>query len=322
MKQKKIKTYLLNVCKVLFTALFLYMLINVIDVSEIKRLLISLNVKTVVICLAIYVLIYFGRSRRFVILLRETHELKDMMPILFVHGCYNRVLPFRLGETVFPYLMKKRNQVDIGESATALVIVRVLDLVSTLVIFIAAYVSSILQYQIIVLIGIVLVLSVLVVAIMRVCSQFIVYVYGRSTKLQGNQLVSKIINVMNGSVCTSKLLVLMMLSIINWALLFLLFYTVSNALGFEFTPSDIILAGSFSNLSSILPISGVGNFGTMELGWSSILIMRGYTYEQAMLHGFLLNTATFLCVAVLGGVGLLYLKIEKTMKRGKNNGVG
>ena len=322
MKQEKTKKYLLNICKVLFTVLFLYMLLNVVDVSEIKRLLVSLDAKTIVICLVIYVFIYFVRSRRFVILLRETHKLKNMMPILFVHGCYNRVLPFRLGETAFPYLMKKWNQVDIGESTTALVIVRVLDLVSTLVIFIAAYVSIILQCQLLALTGMILGLSILAVVMMLVCNKLIIHVYEKTGKLQKKPLISKIISIMDGSIRTSKMLMLMMLSIINWALLFLFFYTVSNGIGFTFTPSNIILAGSFSNLSSILPISGIGNFGTMELGWSSILVMQGYSYEQAILHGFLLNTATFLCVAVLGGVGLIYLRIKATLKRGESNGTG
>ena len=244
------------------------------------------------------------------------------MPILFVHGCYNRVLPFRLGETAFPYLMKKWNQVDIGESTTALVIVRVLDLVSTLVIFIAAYVSIILQCQLLALTGMILGLSILAVVMMLVCNKLIIHVYEKTGKLQKKPLISKIISIMDGSIRTSKMLMLMMLSIINWALLFLFFYTVSNGIGFTFTPSNIILAGSFSNLSSILPISGIGNFGTMELGWSSILVMQGYSYEQAILHGFLLNTATFLCVAVLGGVGLIYLRIKATLKRGESNGTG
>ena len=77
-----------------------------------------------------------------------------------------------------------------------------------------------------------------------------------------------------------------MLSIGIWILTYSLFYLIAISMGIYLEPAQILFASSFAVFSTVLPIQGIGGFGTMEAGWALGFIAFGVTTEVAIKTGF------------------------------------
>lgn len=313
------KKTIINISKVVFTIVFIYILYKMIDIKEIVELYGNLSLDTVAKCFAVYILINIIRTIRFVLLFEKNIRIRDTLPIVFIHGFYNRILPFRIGEGSFPLYMKVREDVEVSDSLMSLLIVRVFDLTSTVFIFVCTYLIALKNIEIIYQLMIVILLFVLSVAMLPVILYIIEKVLLKFTRLNKYKIFAKlkdIINYKRHKLHMKNNVTLFVLSVINWIFMFLIFKLLLIDFNIILPFKDILLSGSFSNLSSILPISSIGNFGTMEIGWSAILVNIGYSSKEAMLSGFSVNLFTFTCIFVLGLIGFIFIKIKDLHKGG------
>lgn len=316
-KKKKI----MNVFKVLFTIAFLYILITMIDVNEIIELYKSIPITTLIFCTICYALINALRALRFSVLTSKKVCFVKLLPIVFTHGIYNRVLPLRLGEGMFPYLMKKHNGTPVSESILSIIIVRIFDLLSTIFWFCATYIIykehiTVFTVSIIVIIFVVITLGLPIGIYLfeKICGKFkSLQKYKYYTKIE------KFINEQKNKLNLKAVIELQLISSLIWVLMFTIFNKILVSLDMGLSIIEIYLAGSVSNLSSILPISSVGNFGTMELGWSGILVMLGYGKEFAVTTGFLVNLFTFSSIIFWGLIGIVFLRVSTTFKERERN---
>jgi uncharacterized protein (TIRG00374 family) len=290
-----------------------------IDIKEILELYGNLSLDTVAKCFTVYILINIIRTIRFVLLFEENIRIRDTLPIVLIHGFYNRILPFRIGEGFFPLYMKAREDVEVSDSLMSLVIVRLFDLTSTVFIFVCTYLITLKDIRIVYQLMIVILLFVLSVAMLPVILYIIEKVLLKFTKLNKYKIFTKlkdIINYKRHKLQMKNNITLFLLSVMNWILMFLIFKLLLIDFNIILPFKDILLSGSFSNLSSILPISSLGNFGTMEIGWSAVLVNIGYGSKDAMLSGFSVNLFTFTCIFVLGLIGFGFIKIKDLHKGG------
>lgn len=302
----------LNVVKIGITLLFVMILIYTIDVKEIVSLYKSMSLKIVMLCICAYMGINILRTYRFFVLFEKPCSIVKLLPVILIHGMYNRVLPLKIGEGVLPYLMSKDCQIEIRESVLSLLIVRVFDVLSAIVFFVLSYsLYKQIQYMYIILLVVLLVVTCTLVLPVSY------YIWGkirtRQNRLLNWNVIVKLDNLIidqKKKFAIIKSFKILIISLLAWVMMFYVFQQVLLELGMSFTCTEIYMAGSASNISSIIPASALGNFGTMEMGWSGIMIMLGYSETMAFTSGFCANLFTFSCSLLLGVLCVIYRKIR------------
>jgi hypothetical protein len=85
-------------------------------------------------------------------------------------------------------------------------------------------------------------------------------------------------------------------------------------MGIQLEPIQILFASSFAVFSTMLPIQGIGGFGTMEGGWALGFIAVGAAEEVAINTGFGFHLIVLLFTITLGIYGyikIFYIRKEK-----------
>jgi len=99
-------------------------------------------------------------------------------------------------------------------------------------------------------------------------------------------------------------------SIFIWLCQFSLYYFLLRSIGVELTFGKALIGMMFASLTNILPISGVGGFGTMEAGCAIGLTLVGLSKETAIISGFAVHIWVLIIIIVFGSVGLVYLRLH------------
>ena len=96
-------------------------------------------------------------------------------------------------------------------------------------------------------------------------------------------------------------------------MLYVLHYYFVIAIGYYLPLNILIIASTFSILSTVLPINGLGSFGTMEGVWVLILGYFAYSVNDSVLLSLSLHIILLLSSSVLGLVSWIKLK-QKEIK--------
>jgi uncharacterized membrane protein YbhN (UPF0104 family) len=68
---------------------------------------------------------------------------------------------------------------------------------------------------------------------------------------------------------------------------------------------SVIFASTFAILTTVLPFQGLGNFGTLEAGWTLGFVAVGVSREMAISSGFTYHFVIILYFVVWGLWGFL-----------------
>jgi uncharacterized membrane protein YbhN (UPF0104 family) len=137
---------------------------------------------------------------------------------------------------------------------------------------------------------------------------------GSQTKL-GQRLMRIGEQVLDSFTATQSLtsyILLSVTSLISWLFNFGIMYAFVRSLGIDISYPTLIVGATFANLTNILPISGIGNFGTLEAGWTAGFMLLGFDYQTAIATGFATHILAFLCALMVGLWGLVVLNIQRT----------
>jgi len=236
----------------------------------------------------------------------------------------NNILPMRTGELSYIYLLKKLHNKSTGEGIATLFVARVFDFISiSLLFFISALIVQNLPDTIIKLIWIIAIFMVLIVFFLFILThfgeRFIVVVEKIATKLglrkkhlvdyllrKGMETVDSFKKIGRG-----KTVEIFLISMGIWLSLYSVNYILVNAMGINLTFCVVLLGSTFLVFTTVLPIQGMGGFGTYESAWTIAFISLGITKQVAITSGFGIH---ILCVSyflILGSFGLLRLKFKK-----------
>jgi len=73
----------------------------------------------------------------------------------------------------------------------------------------------------------------------------------------------------------------------------------------------VILGSTFSIISTLLPIQGIGGFGTSEIAWALAFITLGLSKEVAISSGFGIHILIVVYFLILGSFGIFIIKLNK-----------
>jgi hypothetical protein len=112
------------------------------------------------------------------------------------------------------------------------------------------------------------------------------------------------------SVAISKNFCMVLISsLLIWILNYVVAYVLILGMDIIISPQSVILGGTFILLTMILPIQGIGGFGTTEGIWTLVFVPLGMSLSSAVVSGFGYHIILIGYYFLLGVYGLLKLNI-------------
>jgi uncharacterized protein (TIRG00374 family) len=100
-------------------------------------------------------------------------------------------------------------------------------------------------------------------------------------------------------------------SLLSWFMIFLTFQAFLLGFGVEISFLKVVFGSTVAVIANALPIGGIGNWGTLEVGWAAGFLMTGLPKAQAIATGFGVHILIFITCALLGLLSWVTLKKKK-----------
>lgn len=322
-------SWYMKIIAILTTVVLIAFLFTEISPNDIISTLLAINPVFVLAGFVLYIWMYFLRAWRFHILLNNEVTTRDLFSIECVHNMLNNLLPARTGELSYVYLLKTEHTKTTGDALGTLIIARIFDFIIITIFFLLLFLfigDLAPGFMTVVVIGIVFLLSMVVLLIgllswgdsilLRV-KKLSGYIDFKRIRL-GTYIVKKSEETLAcfrtykaGKI--HRHLSVILLSAGIWASTYLLFYLIALSMNIGLGSVQILFASSFVVFSSVLPIQGIGGFGTVEGGWALGFIAVGAAKDVAINTGFGYHLIILVYTIFLGTLG--YLKISRSRKR-------
>ncbi|HEY8550035.1 MAG TPA: lysylphosphatidylglycerol synthase transmembrane domain-containing protein [Vicinamibacterales bacterium] len=311
---------------VITIAAFAYLLAQ-IEPAAIWRALVAANRQALAAFFVILCAGVLARASRFWILLDRSVRFPLLVGIVLVRNLFVDLLPARLGELAYVYLLKQRAERAAGEGVATVVIAAVLDVLvlapmllgAVLMLGAGGEVSATTLAGVSVGLGLLVIVA--AIAAEPVVSWLDARWRGaRPESLAGRvhtriaddlqALVASLRKAREGRVLWPALGLTLIVRACKFGAYYALIVAVLAPGGFRSTPRGVasaFLGVQSAELAAMLPVHGVAGFGSYEAVWAFSFEQLGFSRDQAILSA-LLGHALFQGVEyVMGGIALLVL---------------
>ena len=318
------KDKIAKISAVIITITFVAILLSQIEVSNVITTLAGIDPLYLIAGFVLYVCSYFFRTLRFHILLNREVRIKDLFNIVCVHNIANNILPARTGELSYIYLLKKLHNKKTGEGVATLMVARVFDFITISCLFsISALIIQDLPEMIVKVVWVIALFMILIVIFLIILLYFGILFLNLAKKFfrifnsEKKQIIDYLLRKGEETVesferikSSGRVIEIITVSMGIWLSLYSVNYILVTAMNINLSFFMVLLASTFSIFTTILPIQGIGGFGTLEGGWAVGFITVGLTKEIAISSGFAYHVIVYLYFLVLGCIGLLSIKIK------------
>jgi uncharacterized protein (TIRG00374 family) len=299
---------------IFITAILLFILFTQISIKDLYHLLINVDPFWVFWGSASYLLAIFLRALRFRWLI---HSRRILLPELFKITVFYHlalmVLPSKLGELSYPYFLNKRSGMSMTEGLASLIASRVYDFFIVLIIFLFAIIGfqGFLQINLslMILFSMLLILFILLIFFYMSnflrWSSFLIEKIAEWTGLRNSKALhwtQRKIHEMAEDFYAIKArktyFSVSLASLGSWMTIFFVFYAYLRAFGIEVSFLKVVFGSTIAVIANALPISGLGNWGTLEAGWAAGFLIVGLSKEEAITTGFGVHILIFLVCAI------------------------
>ncbi len=313
-------------------AIVIFLLANT-DVSDMWKLVAGVVPGWLFVACLFFLLNKVCRAAQFLILtgLPPGHWLW-MAAVSCAQSLAIQIFPARTGEVSYIYLAGKSHNVGVGSSITSLLAVRLLDVLTIAALFLITSglslgsLSSEARVYISIAIGmmVALTITILVIVIFResICAfgvrfleRHLPHWFPPSWRSKLTKLIVEIDQSLSAIQSGKRISALITLSLIFWILIFSLNHILLLALNLDITLQQTVIGSTFGAFTSVIPISAVGNLGTLEAGWTAGLVLAGVDIQTAVFSGFAVHLLSFVYTIVFGLAGLVFVTCAKP----KNN---
>ena len=302
----------------------LFVLYSQIDIDDILFTIGLIDPYYLLIAFMLYVGNYFFRSLRFYLLLEKKISLKDLFTVVCVHNMTNNIFPARTGELSYIYLLKKIHYKKIEEGIASLLIARFLDFVSIMVLFLMAThtIGSFTPATM----HLIWIITFFMLSLIMLFVMFVYFgkkvpqlfrVIAIRLKLDNIDLISLLLDKTDGTIEKlqllknyekTHLLKLIMVSLTIWLLMYSFNFLIVRAMNINLNFLLVVFATSFAIFTTVLPIQGIGGFGTLESGWVIGFITVGLSKDIAISSGLIYHTIILIYFLLLGIWGTMAIK--------------
>ena len=252
--------------------------------------------------------------------------LSELFRISVFYHLSLMVLPSKLGELSYPYLLNKISGMSITEGMASLIASRVYDFFIFLMIFLFASIGfqsffKIHLFFIILLSAFSIGLTLLVFFYMSNLLRFLSNLMGRISQRIGTksskpfQWIQRKIHEIAEDFYAIKArktyFPVTLTSLVSWITIFWMFYAFLRGFGIEMSFLKVVFGSTIAVLANALPISGIGNWGTLEAGWAAGFLMVGLSKEKAIATGFGVHIVIFVVCVVMGFICWVSLNLPR-----------
>jgi uncharacterized protein (TIRG00374 family) len=316
---------LLKITAVTITIGLLAILFSQIQVGDVIRTLAGIKSSYLIAGFLVYSISYLFRALRFQILLNKEIRTHDIFKIVCIHNLVNCILPARTGELSYVYLLKKVHKKATGEGIATLFMARIFDLFAIILLFLFSIFfiqdgSSAIIGTIWVVIAVIIILVALVILIFYSGRDLLNSIKCYSEKLnlvrwsswryilaKGEETIDCLEKTLSSGSYVYIQVVLLTSGV--WLSLYAVIYLLVIGMGISLGFPETLFASTFTIVSTVLPISGIAGFGTIEGAWTIGFMLVGVPKEEAIISGFSYHLVTIVYFLILGLYGLLIQKI-------------
>jgi uncharacterized protein (TIRG00374 family) len=223
-------------------------------------------------------------------------------------------LPSKLGEFIFPYFLNKISGISITEGLASLIASRVYDFFIILTTFLFASIGfqSLFKtnpFLIILLTAFLLVFIFFAFSHMGGLLIWLGDVLGKVSQwreprniksfLWIQRKMNEIAEDFDAIKARRGYLPVSLTSFISWGMVFWMCYAFLRGFGIDISFLRVVFGSAVAMMASALPISGLGNWGTLEVGWAAGFLMAGLNKEKAIASGFGVHILIFVSCVVI-----------------------
>ncbi len=312
------------ILSVFITLVIIILFFTQISLKDIYILLKRINPLWAVLGSGFYIISTFFRALRFkwLIYTREI-PISELFKISLLYNLSIMILPSKLGELSFPYLLNKISGRSITEGLASLIASRIYDffiLFLTLLVT-STYLQTHLQtssfYNLVLIITSILIILMLFVYMDKILQGVLILLKILSQKrtlrnLSPLQSIQKKINEFAEDFYAIKArkttLQVSSSSIISWIMIFLTFYSFLRGLEIKLPLLNVIFSSSLAIITSAIPLGAIGNWGMLELGWAAGFLIAGLSRQDAIASGFAVHTLIFIICLIMAIIFWFILK--------------
>jgi glycosyltransferase 2 family protein len=295
------------------SAFFLYYALRGLDLSLVWQTIQTGNYWWVLPGVAVYFVGVWARTWRWHYLLRpiKTIPLKSLWPVVVIGYMGNNIYPFRIGELLRAYVLKKEKDVSMSASIATILVERIFDgLVMLIFVFIGLpLVPGLPDWlrQTVILASIAFFGALIVFFVMAARPQTTRKLYQWAfTRFLPHKIQTTFIELadrfMEGLSSLTRLRDILMIfftSVVIWLLETIKYWFVMHAFGFMVSFFVLMLMNGVVNLATTLP-SAPGYVGTFDTPGIEVLKVFGVDPTVAAAYTLVLHAALWLPITLLG----------------------
>jgi uncharacterized protein (TIRG00374 family) len=297
----------------LISALFIYWALPGLHLAEVGQALRSANYWWIVPGIAVYFLGLWARSWRWHYTLRhfKSIPIQRLYPLICIGYFGNNVYPFRAGEVLRSYVLRRREGIAISSSLATVIIERVFDgLTMLLFVFLAlpfapalpsGYRNAVVGLTVL-LFGATLLFVWMATQPARLATLYTWFadrLLPRAVRQRTDDFYGRFMAGLASLSRPSDVVMIFGTSVVIWLMETVKYWFVMHAFAFEVSFLVLMLMNGLVNLATTLP-SAPGYIGTFDLPGIEVLKTFGIDANLAASYTFTLHAALWLPVTAVG----------------------
>ena len=303
------------ILSILITVGIIVVLLLQISLKDLYTLLRTIDPLWAALGSIAYLLATLFRTFRFKWLIYSKDiPFSDLFRISAYYHLSLMVLPSKLGELSYPYLLNKKTGMNVTEGLASLIISRVYDFVIILAVLLFVSIGFQGLFEIhpsLVVLLVTLLIGFLLLGLFYMSSflRWLSNGLGRISNWTGSRnarfvlWIQKKMSDMAEDFYAIKArrtyFPVSVTSLASWVMIFCTFYAYMRGFGVDIPFTKMIFGSTVGVIANALPISGIGNWGTLEAGWAAGFLMVGLSKEKAIATGFGVHIIVFIVCALI-----------------------
>jgi uncharacterized protein (TIRG00374 family) len=304
-----------------FGILLISWLLSQLDISASIKIIRELPISLLIVGFLCYALGFYLRAIRFRLLLPPEKSVKHLFPIVLVHYTALNIIPARLGELSYIYLLKKVNNISTGCSVSNLLIARVFDQITISLLFLVSWPFMDLSSQwmktlSLFVSGFLILMTILLMGILAYKEKCIAWIKILVTKFgwANTTIIRRIIHEMEevvialrGIQVKKNAATVLGVSVLIWMSIWGSNYALLQAFQVDFTYVQVIFSSTCIILLRVLPLQVVSGLGIHETTWVFIALALGISKDIAITAAFGSHILSIIYLLIFGTYGVLRL---------------
>lgn len=303
---------------VFISAVFLWLALRGLHLGEVWNRVRDANYLWLIPSVATYFVAVWARTWRWDYMLRPLKHipLRRLFPVVVIGYMGNNIYPFRAGEVLRSYVLRRQEDVPMSASLATVIVERVFDGLVMLVFVFAALplaplpsdsIRSVVMVASLAFFGALIVFFVIAAVPQRILvladwfsSRFLPAQWRRPLL----DFATRFMVGLGALRSARNVLMIFLSSVVIWLLETVKYWFVMHAFDFEVSFFALMLMNGIVNLATTLP-SAPGYIGTFDGPGIAVLVLYGVEQAMATAYTLVLHAALWLPVTLLGAIYML-----------------